>query len=893
MFTPDPTGLVGEYLFEAPTGAANTIVRNTQNPGTLDGNIVHNAADYPLETIADVPAGFPVATSFDYNVLRTLLDEGVSPAAPGNQEANAQYVEIENFPDLAELTVEAWIKVDYAKTPNAFEVPAPGTYSDGEIGFGACPQPVCMSFSWYLFLSTLQTDRNLILTIIGDNVTQGLPKSADGDSGSGGVVSQDIVPGGNEWRHIAATVGPYTMDPTKNIMRVFIDGVESYQEMVSDDDGVVHNIPRITDNVVDSSSNSLLRLGIFRTVMPDLDYQYSGRMCGVRVYNRALSRQQICADIDADTSSPEVISYPPSINFGQVAEGLITTRPITVSVRGCGSAAVNVSFVGPEGAFSLPVGDSALSPGADTYDGITEGTVWLAYTTGAVGSVANATLQIDVPAAGFSEQIEIVAETKARPTASVVLALDRSDSMSGNVGVPGVSKVDSLREAARTFVNLMQDGDNIGIVRYNHDAPAPHFELVDVGPEDIGAGRNAAVSYINGPQLNPDGFTSIGDGVFEAGGLLVGNTDEVKAIVVMTDGIENRDRRLADADVQARLSDQTYAVGLGTPASISTDALNAITSGSDRYLLVTGEIDVNNRFKLTKYFTQILSDVDNMNIVVDPEGVVTSNKVQKIPFSLNETDIEVDVITLSAEARKLDVALEAPDGTMIHRDNLAAFPNVRYIVKDDVGFFRIRMPVFLDGPDKHVGKWMAHIKLASKKGDEPIFKAAADNGQDTNRVAIPFSFIVRTRSNFDFNFQLTQANLAIGGPFHLNVAMQEYGMPVTNHFNVVAEVTDPNGSIQLLPLSLSNNGDYNLTLADNVAPGAYTVRVKARGHTLQGSLIEREKTLTGIVLKEGSGGSNTPSTTQTGFAKYLRLMTYCCVFVSFLVLILVLLQIFR
>ena len=122
MFTPDPTGLVGEYLFEAPTGAANTIVRNTQNPGTLDGNIVHNAADYPLETIADVPAGFPVATSFDYNVLRTLLDEGVSPAAPGNQEANAQYVEIENFPDLAELTVEAWIKVDYAKTPNAFEV---------------------------------------------------------------------------------------------------------------------------------------------------------------------------------------------------------------------------------------------------------------------------------------------------------------------------------------------------------------------------------------------------------------------------------------------------------------------------------------------------------------------------------------------------------------------------------------------------------------------------------------------------------------------------------------------------------------------------------------------------------------------------------------------------
>ncbi len=154
MFTPDPAGLIGEYMFEAPTGPGGTVVRNTANPGTLDGTVVHNAAAYPLGPVADVPAGFPTPTSFDFNVLRTLLGEGVDPNNPGDQRANAQYVEVTAFPDLQQLTVEAWVKVDYAKTPGAFQVPLSGTFPDGEIGFGACPQPVCMSFSWYLFLST-------------------------------------------------------------------------------------------------------------------------------------------------------------------------------------------------------------------------------------------------------------------------------------------------------------------------------------------------------------------------------------------------------------------------------------------------------------------------------------------------------------------------------------------------------------------------------------------------------------------------------------------------------------------------------------------------------------------------------------------------------------------
>lgn len=291
MYTKNPSGLIGEYLFESPVGA---VVRNTANLGTFDGDIVHDEDRFPLRPITDAPRGFHTATSLNYNVLRRLDTSGAAP-----EEGFAQYVQVDGFPDLTALTVEAWVKVDYLKAA-AFRDPAPGAYPDGAIGFGACPQPVCKAFSWYLFLSTLQTDRNLILTVIPDGVTQGLPKQQDGAGGSGGLVSEDIVHAG-QWTHIVATFGP---SGANNIMHTYINGVDSYIEQVpafTDPAGSPpRNIPRVTDQAITPSPGRPLRLGIFRDVRPDLDYQYSGRLCGVRIYDRALSAREVLDDYRFD-----------------------------------------------------------------------------------------------------------------------------------------------------------------------------------------------------------------------------------------------------------------------------------------------------------------------------------------------------------------------------------------------------------------------------------------------------------------------------------------------------------------------------------------------------------------------------------------------------------------
>ena len=119
MFTSDPTDLIGEYLFEAPL--ADGTVRNTANPGTLDGQIVDGA--FSLDASADVPPNFQGAVSLDYDVLRS------AGSAAGVTQADTQLVRVANFPDppANELTLEAWVKVDYFP---------PDTYPNGKVGFG-------------------------------------------------------------------------------------------------------------------------------------------------------------------------------------------------------------------------------------------------------------------------------------------------------------------------------------------------------------------------------------------------------------------------------------------------------------------------------------------------------------------------------------------------------------------------------------------------------------------------------------------------------------------------------------------------------------------------------------------------------------------------------------
>ena len=206
----------------------------------------------------------------------------------------------------------------------------------------------------------------------------------------------------------------------------------------------------------------------------------------------------------------------------------------------------------------------------------------------------------------------------------------------------GQSKHASLQQAASIFVDVMLEGDGVGLVRFNQDAQVlqPIVQLGDGSLSDINRGNTKDI--ITGGGLDPNGQTSIGDGIFEGRGILNGATGfDVNSLVVLTDGVENSPRMISD--VADQINEYTYAVGLGQPQNISVPALQTISGNNGGYLLVTGAISTDNRFLLEKYFLQILAGISNAEIVLDPDGQLIPGHVERVPFQLTSGDAGVDV----------------------------------------------------------------------------------------------------------------------------------------------------------------------------------------------------------------------------------------------------------
>jgi hypothetical protein len=190
---------------------------------------------------------------------------------------------------------------------------------------------------------------------------------------------------------------------------------------------------------------------------------------------------------------------------------------------------------------------------------------WVIYETGPAGEILNNQLTVRQTATGRSWTIPITANTVARKVAAAALVLDRSGSMTEDRG-DGQSKYQSLKEAASIFVDVMLEGDGVGIVRYNQDAQ-PLQSIIALGPADdpFDTARQNTKDIINGPGLTPSGATSIGDGIFEGRQILnaAGAGFDLKSLVVLTDGKENSQRWISE--VAAEINERTYSVGLGTP----------------------------------------------------------------------------------------------------------------------------------------------------------------------------------------------------------------------------------------------------------------------------------------------------------------------------------------
>jgi len=412
-----------------------------------------------------------------------------------------------------------------------------------------------------------------------------------------------------------------------------------------------------------------------------------------------------------DTDLPEITLETPSINFGDVPAGLTQFRAIRFKIRTCRETRLRFTAL-PSGNFDTTILGSNITVAPVESEEFLYVSLWVQFTSAGalnVQQVSSVTVQgyiIDgegyYAAVAGNEFIvfqNTVVNLSARPVAdlsyAIGLALDRSGSMAA-LAFGSSTRAQILKDAVSTFSNLMGADDGIGIVRYDHEINRL-FDVTTMGPVmpvTANSGRDKTNQIISGNSLDPRGATSIGGGIIEARDMINdGSAGYSKtALIVLTDGLENTPPMIDDAS--GSINSKTFAIGIGSGSSVSTDALKKITSNNEGYLLLTGNLSTTERqFLVTKYFIQILADITNNSIIKDPFGELMIGTEQKIPFNVTEADVKFEAIVLSPFASLIDFCLETPDGTIIDSTMTASLTNINFFQGQKDSFYSVKLPL--------------------------------------------------------------------------------------------------------------------------------------------------------------------------------------------------------
>ena len=485
----------------------------------------------------------------------------------------------------------------------------------------------------------------------------------------------------------------------------------------------------------------------------------------------------------------------------------------------------------------------------------------------------NTTLKCDENGQEF--EFELRATTIKRPTVAVQLAFDQSGSMDWDAGTSGAKRLQVLKDASELFAQLIQKNNGIGIIRFDQDAYPPNdptygglgiTKVVSDGFAD--ATRLAALNAIAAHGAH--GNTSVGDGVEMAraqlNALPAGSYDQ-KAMIVLTDGLENEPKSIAD--VAGSVDNRTFAIGLGNEAQVNTAALAALAGSTGGSLLLSGLLSssLDDQFRLRKFFLQILAGVTNTSIVKDPLGHVAAGSRVRIPFDLTEADINCRVILLT-ELPVVRLSVETPDGKIIDEGNAAPF-GAAFDRANKVTTSRFGLPVAFQAQKVHAGRWYAVLeidkdvirKLAGSRVEAAL--AMADNAalEELKAKGAKYCLSVHAFSNLRMNSTVTQSGFVPGSTLFFRCVLTEYGIPLAHRARVAAYVDFPDKTRSTVWLAETEPGVFTGSLTANQA-GVYTIRMVAEGGTSRGLAFTREHLATAAVWVVGDRPTDPPRDTN-------------------------------
>lgn len=268
----------------------------------------------------------------------------------------------------------------------------------------------------------------------------------------------------------------------------------------------------------------------------------------------------------------------------------ITSNPAIVDVDDLNTFLIHLEVVGPTGSslHGLEIDDFQVAVDGSNFDIITGVDVmnqyWLAMQPVNLG-VGQFDLQVELAIDSISDTEIDAVEFRDEINADNVIVIDRSGSMlepdwTGPFWEPPhpYDKIYGAMDAATLYVNCFRTDDKIGLVWFSNDAETA-MSLSDFTE----ANRVDMIDIIDTFDQNYATAwraTSIGDGLWNAQEELNtrGEADHSWVIILLSDGLENQDRRISDVVQDGGQID--YVSSTGDPDTTKT-VIHTVALGSN------------------------------------------------------------------------------------------------------------------------------------------------------------------------------------------------------------------------------------------------------------------------------------------------------------------------
>lgn len=404
--------------------------------------------------------------------------------------------------------------------------------------------------------------------------------------------------------------------------------------------------------------------------------------------------------------------------------------------------------------------------------------------------------------------------------AAAVLVIDRSGSMT--VG----GKMQAARQAGGTFIDLLHDGDSIAVASFSTAAALDFARAVVASGNGV---RPAAQAAVNA--LIPGGNTAIGAGLLVGSGQLAGAPPGRRAIVLMSDGMENELPAALDIIDQVPEDVRIFTIGFGPEADPALLQEIARRRNGRYYFAATNA-------ELREIYVSLAGIATGEQDVLHDTGTILPGGRIVRTFVVDPTAGGATV-GVQWPGSNLDLSLIAPDGTVITRNSTD--PRVRFVGGATSEFFQIATP--------QLGMWQAVVDAVS-----------------VDVAGEQFELFARLGSLIRADLDSDGGQYAVGEGASFLVALNDgqaiLGAEVTGFLSPPAGSIEPPKRLTFLDDGrhgdgVAGDGIYGASvILGHAGAGTYDLRVEATGRTASGISFVRMPSRSVAVTGLGRSDAN-------------------------------------